>query len=389
MVPSVNSSASQAGLHLNILGSEFVVACGPAVTAEQCAELERAWSRCASPNPLGLGVPAEDGTDAQPYTASLSHLDGVSMGKHVHLEAGCFEELAEMITSYLTLRAIDAQAGMLTMLHACGVADPKTGGVIALVAKSGTGKTTASKLLGETYGYVTDETVAIQPDGVVRPYPKPLSIKNGGEFKEQVGPDQLELLGAPANPFIRGIALLNRQEEWRGGPLVEVLPLADAVLALIPETSSQGRIAQPLQSLCALLDSSGGLRRVTYSEASHLPAVLAEIFAQEPKSPGYDWSAGFPCVDESLDVAAGMFRRTNVQDAIATEGDLLLLSGEQITRISGIGPSIWAASSREVSREELMHAVTTEHGEPEGYELLVDAALTHLVEQGLVLQGKN
>lgn len=389
MVSSVNSSASQAGLYLNILGSEFVVTWGLAVTAEQSAEMGRAWSRCISPNSFGLGVPAEAGTDVQPYTASLSHLDGASMGKHVHLSAGSFEELAELVTSYLTLRAIDSQAGMLTMLHACGVADLDTGGVMALVAKSGTGKTTASKLLGKTFGYVTDETVAIQPDGFVRPYPKPLSIKNGGEFKDQVGPDHLELLRAPAKPFIRGIALLNRQEEWRDEPLVEVLPLAQAVLDLIPETSSQGRIAQPLQSLCALLDSSGGLRRITYSEASHLPAVLAEILGQEPPSPCYDWTAGFPGVDESLEVGAGMFRRANAQDAIATEGDLLLLSGEQIIRISGIGPSIWTAAAREVSRKELLDAVTMEHGEPEDYELLVDAALAHLVEQGVVLQGKT
>ena len=61
------------------------------------------------------------------------------------------------------------------MLHACGVADPE-GAVIALVAKSGTGKTTASSQLARTFGYITDETVAIRADGTLCRIPSPCQL---------------------------------------------------------------------------------------------------------------------------------------------------------------------------------------------------------------------
>lgn len=385
----MNSPAVQGDLRVNIIGSEFVVSWGPAVTEGQSAELGKAWSRCASPGPRFIGVPAEAGTQSRPFTACLTRSDGGAKGTHLQLAAGSFDELAELISSYLTLGAIDAQAGTLTMLHACGVADPETYRVLALVAKSGTGKTTSSRLLGQIFGYITDETVAIQPDGVVRPYPKPLSVRNEGPFKDQVGPDQLGLLEAPLQPFIHGIALLNRQDSWQGRPLVEKVPLADAVLALIPDTSSLGRIARPLQSLCKLLENTGGVRRITYAEASDLPPIVAGILQEDQEPPRKEWSARDSSVDESLVLPPGHFRRTNADDVVEIGGDLLVLCADQVTRISGIGPTIWEASGSAVSGLELYEAVTTEHGAPEGFEGLVDNALVQMLEQGALIHGRT
>ena len=56
----------------------------------------------------------------------------------------------------------------------------------------------------------------------------------------------------------------------------------DAVLALIPDTSSQAAVVQPLQSLCRLIDSVGGVFRVSYSEAADLTDSLAPLFLAEP-----------------------------------------------------------------------------------------------------------
>ncbi|MEE2567919.1 hypothetical protein V1638_00700 [Pseudarthrobacter sp. J64] len=385
----MNSHREPQDLCLNILGSVLVVSWGPEVTPAQAAHLGKAWSRCLSPKPPVEGIQAEAGTEARPISACLTLIQDESRGAHVQVNAGSFAELAELVSSYLTLRAIEAQAGAVTMLHACGISDVETGGVIALVAKSGTGKTTASRLLGRSLGYVTDETVAIQPDGRVRPYPKPLSVKNGGPYKEQIGPDELGLLRAPAQCYLHGIALLDRRDDWTEEPRVEQVALADAVLALIPDTSSQGRISRPLQSLCELLDKAGGLYRITYGEAAQLPLLVQEMLKKPQEPAGYKWAADFPAADESAGVPAGKYRRAPVEDAIEIEGDLLLLSGEQIARISGIGPSIWEAAASAASQSELASAVTRRHGEPEGYELLVDDAIVHLVEQGVLIQGQD
>ena len=88
------------------------------------------------------------------------------------------------------MAAILEQAVVMMMLHACGLADRETGRVVALVAASGTGRTTASTSRAKTWGYVTDETVAIRDNVSVAPHPKPLSLKQAivGPPKTQVEP---------------------------------------------------------------------------------------------------------------------------------------------------------------------------------------------------------
>ena len=104
----------------------------------------------------------------------------------------------EWLTARVTLEGIESQHGRLWMLHACGLADPASGATVVLVAPSGTGKTTAARVLGRTFGYVSDETVAIGPDGAVVAYPKPLSLLEGGvRPKRQRSPRELGLVDAP------------------------------------------------------------------------------------------------------------------------------------------------------------------------------------------------
>ena len=73
------------------------------------------------------------------------------------------------------MEALKATAGRRINLHAGGVAD-ESRRVLAVVGPSGTGKTTATLALARRLGYVSDETVSIDPDGTVAPHPKPLSV---------------------------------------------------------------------------------------------------------------------------------------------------------------------------------------------------------------------
>ncbi|MGP4031800.1 hypothetical protein [Pseudarthrobacter sp. 1C304] len=303
--------------------------------------------------------------------------------------------MAEAVTSEVTIAAILERAGELTMLHACGVADDQ-GRVVALVAKSGTGKTTASSQLARAFGYITDETLAIRPDGTVVPYPKPLSVKQAtpGVAKLQVGPDELGLKVAPDNPRIAAIALLDRVREGEyQRPVIEGVPLVDAVLALIPDTSSQAAVVQPLQSLCRLIDSVGGVYRVSYSEAADLKDAVAPLFASGPVklSDGFgEWKPAL--ADLEADSAAGptpagWIQRTEAVDAVEIGDDLLVLTETELTRLSGIGPIIWQTARHRVSMQTLAERIEAVHGLPEGYEALLDAAVDGLVDQGLLLRG--
>ncbi|WP_223858597.1 ATP-binding protein [Pseudarthrobacter sulfonivorans] len=351
--------------------------------------MRSAWARCASEGAARLPSLPREPNGSQPFSASVTYQSQTDDVGTFALQAASFEELAEDLTSRLTVTAILANAGGLTMLHACGVADPVTGAVVALVARSGTGKTTAANVLARTYGYVTDETVAIRPDGSVLPYPKPLSLKQ--EYilpKRQVGPDELGLQPAPAKPFIRSIVLLDRVEGT--DPVLPTLcrvPLADALLALIPETSSQGDINQPLQSLCRLIDSTGGVWRVTYSEAADLPAAMAPQF-REQRHTQPTWDA--PGLETGFtSIPNGCIRRAAPRDAVKIDGDLLVMLDSEIVRLSGIGPAIWEATANAVAEDQLANEVGKVHGHPEGYRDAVSEAVKQLITKSVLERGRS
>ncbi|MDQ0689814.1 ATP-binding protein [Arthrobacter sp. W4I7] len=381
-------------LPLDVLGIQFVVRWGRAVTWQQRVNMSAAWARCASSrDPLLPPLPLEPTFD-RPFTASVASQALKHDGGTFQLQAASFEELAENLTSRLTVAAILANAGDLVMLHACGVADRETGAVVALVAKSGTGKTTAASVLARSYGYVTDETVAIAPDGWVVPYPKPLSVKQEpGSPKGQVGPDELGLLPVPANPFIQSIVLLDRvQADRPSAPVLERVPLADAVLALIPDSSSQGDIVEPLRSLCRLIDRVGGVWKATYSEAADLPAALEPLFrTQLEKRPGTEpeWEARAAEGDRPGHIPDGRIRRAAPKDAVAIGGDLLMMLDNEIVRLSGIGPAIWEASANPVGLHQLADEVGKVHGTPEGYRNAVAAATAQLIAKSILEQGRK
>lgn len=378
-------------LCLEVLGRQFTVRWGRAVTWQQRESMSSAWARCASSSrePLLPPLPMEP-TDSLPFTASIICKSVKHDGGTFHLQAASFAELAENLTSRLTVEAILTNAGELTMLHACGVADPATGAVVALVAKSGTGKTTAASVLARTYGYVTDETVAIAPDGSVVPYPKPLSVKQGpGVPKRQVGPDVLGLQPAPAKPFIQSIVLLDRvQSDRPTAPVLQRVPLADAVLALIPDSSSQAEIEEPLQSLCRLIDSVGGVWQVTYSEAADLPAALEPLF-QKQSGGEPEWEVRSAGSHQSGHIADGFVRRAAPKDAVAIGGDLLVLLENEIVRLSGIGPAIWEASGNPVRLNQLAEEVGKVYGRPDGYRDAVSAATEQLIAKCVLERGRK
>jgi hypothetical protein len=375
-------------LHLQILGVEFVIRWGEGVDQEQRRGTAAAWGRCISNVAReATPLPAAPAAD-QPFSACVAYKASNRAVEEFELGASSFEELAESLTSRLTIAAILANAGQLTMLHACAVADLNTGAVVALVAKSGTGKTTAASVLGKTYGYVTDETVAIRPDGTVVPYPKPLSVKQGeGAPKRQVGPADLELLKAPPGLQLSSMVLLDRVEAAEPvTPVLRRLPLVDAVMALIPDSSSQGEIGQPLQSLCGLIGSVGGVWHVTYSEATDLPEALAPLFGKQQHTE-QEWKPRASRKATAGEVQSGFVRQAAHKDAVAVGDQLLVMLDSGIVQLAGIGPAIWEAAAEPLTPRRLTEAVAKVHGTPEGYRDAVVRAMNRLISEGVLEQG--
>jgi len=235
-------------------------ALGASVHVDLAAEIEvgvftTAWSRCLQVSQAGDGNPV----DADPGGAGgLATIQG--------------DGSMTQVTQAITRQLIAERRGELLMLHAGAVCHPDTGSSIAYAAPGGTGKTTLTRVLGRRYGYLTDETVGIEPrTWEIKPYPKPLSTRTpeGGYPKSELGPDELGLVRAHPHPRLTTLAIL-RRTPGRDCARISRFDLFDAITALVPETSSLPAMDRPLHLLADLHDELDGVWLLEFGEAEQL-----------------------------------------------------------------------------------------------------------------------
>lgn len=304
---------------------------------------------------------------------------------------GSIRALLSSLSQRVTLAAIEAQRGRLWMLHAAGIALPD-GRVVALVGPSGRGKTTASRVLGEEYGYVSDETVAIDASGRVLPYRKPLSIIEPGEReKAQRSPSALGLRSLPdASLRLAGIVLLDRREAISGA-IVSDVDLGDALEELVAQSSYLTNLPAPLRTIAAHVASVGGVRRVSYTDAAALVSVIPELAAESPSTPRLSKPVSLPhaAVHPAGDP---VFRRVAPLDELhLADPDrvaLLHVDADHVGTVrvlAGVAPALWRAADS-VGLEALVAAAVSVYGAPgdEDATVAVEAAVDELVAAGVL-----
>jgi len=237
------------------------------------AALTAAWSRCTTPptsTPLDAG---ELRLLLEPKgTAPLRPDRGAT-----NVASDDLDVLLSAATQSTTRALLAAQVGRLLLFHAGAVSHPTTGKTLVFVAEGGTGKTTLARTLGRHYGYLTDESVGIDADNRVLPYPKPLSLRTpAGWPKQETSPDALGLLEPQAEARVAKVILLARDHTLTS-PIVTQLPLLDAIAALSPQSSSLYRLPQGLHRCADLLEATGGALEVRYAEAEELLPLAVDL----------------------------------------------------------------------------------------------------------------
>ena len=297
------------------------------------------------------------------------------------------EVLDYALASRVTFAALQQTENTRLSLHGAALADD-AGRVLALVAPSGTGKTTASRCLGRVLGYLSDETISVGPDLDVLPYAKPLSVvldPVDPHRKEQLGPDELGLLVAAQPARLHRLVFLDRSPGPGGLDRVSV---AEALSLLVPQTSYVVSREAPLLDLSRLVQACGGAWRLRYAEITDHVDDLVDLLGGSSgetltapggpmigHQPGDAPSAGPP----------GTYVRAPWHDAVVVDDEVVVLVERTSYQLAGLGATSWLALDRPRTEVELLTAAEGRHGHhPEGARLLRDA-IDSLVAFGIVI----
>jgi energy-coupling factor transporter ATP-binding protein EcfA2 len=341
---------------------------------------------------VGIDLSVLDESDAEAVRAAWSDAT-VDSGEPVEIVRPTGVDRAQMLSNLsqqVTLAAIEAARGRAWMLHAAGVTTPD-GRVVVLVGPSGRGKTTASRALGAVYGYVSDETVAIDDDGRVWAYRKPLSvIEDPAQPKVQHPPTALGLQPLPdAELRVAAVVLLDRDEEHPETPSIEIVDTGDALGDLVSQTSFLHDQPAALRFITALAAATGGIRTVRYRESATLPALIPELAGDTAPIVVPDR------LEHRAPAVAGAgprFTRAEVADEVGLEDPdrvaLLTIDATgqgHVTVLGGIAPAVWRAAGG-ATLEQLVSAAVDEYGEPDGFAArpAVLIAVGELMDAGLL-----
>lgn len=335
---------------IRVLGSIIRIEISGTLAATAAEQLREPWQ--------ALAVDVQDDPDALVRVVVGGAEMPLPSGADRVVRAAGPAQAAQSMSIAVTLEGIARLRGHALLLHAAGVA-LDDGRVIGFVGPSGRGKTTASRALAQTYGYVTDETLAVLPDLSVIPFPKPLSVLDGPPPKHSIRPEALGMRPAPAGGLrLAAIALLDRRAGIRSAR-VERVELTDGIGAIAPETSALVALPRPLGDLVDIIARTGGVRRVVYSEAAQLAQLVPEILdaASEPPHTESMPPEAIDADDIPTSASANQYRRTPWIDAVRIGERTAIHDGAHVFVLDGLGPELWSHADGATLDELVTRAV--------------------------------
>jgi hypothetical protein len=266
---------------------------------------------------------------------------------------------------------------------------------VVLVGPSGRGKTTAARILGHHFGYLSDESVGIAPDGSVVPYRKPLSIiEEAGTTKAERAASDIGLMPLPDVPLrLAAVVLLDRQEDGPERPRVEELDFGDAVEDVVSQSSFLPDMASPLLTIAHHIAATGGVVRVTYRDVQALRPLIDSLASRSPVSAPSrpDLSAA----DGSERQGSATVSRAPFLDALGLPDPdrVVVLNGtgtqSKVSVLAGVAPAVWRAAS-ESSMAALVDSAVAAYGVPDEVDAhaVVAGAVTELIGAGVLTRAE-
>lgn len=362
-----------------------------ALEAGDASAMAARWQRCI--DLAGSGTPLLDAQPVRVRAMIAPAEPPTGPPDQCTVIARDADRLPYHLSREVTRAGLTRLRGRATLLHAAALAD-EAGRAVALVAPSGGGKSTAARILGRRLGYLSDESVVLLTDDRIAPHPKPLSlVTDPGDpgAKEERPPDELGLLPTSPRPRLASLLTLRRDPTART-PLLQPVGLLDQILAVLPETSSMWWLPGGLHRLARAVTAGGEPRELRYAEietchdlvAEHLAAARRGTQTWQHLPPGpnerlADNAPDLPAPEEleAIDTAVkptDRVLRAPWSDAIAIDGEVLVLAGARPLRLAGPGAVIWQATATPRTIDELTRAVVDVLGDhPDAEDLVRDA----------------
>ena len=279
------------------------------------------------------------------------------------LRVDSVEQGLQDLTSRITVVMIEQLVGSGVMLHSAVIGDPESKRALALVGVSGSGKTTASRFLGSKLAYLTDETAIISDEGVVSPYPKPLSvIVDPNAPKEQQNPVEAGL--NVVDPEDRGykltrIVLISRDEQAKE-PRLERVPLHEALVFLSEQSSGLAKHPEGVVSLAKLVERCGGVWRLVYSEVEDTLPLVQDLL-NGGELPGADEVESLEKYTVEDHLPGVYLNGTIVIDRapgtsavrVGENGPFLLLQDTALNELSEFAAECWLQAEGDISYDDL------------------------------------
>ncbi len=277
-------------IDLSALGARIVVGLGADVDQRTEDALRHLWRDALLPSAPAGRPPDAPSPDAPSPETPDAPLPAIWVGtappglpEHIpRIPADDERRLASDLSSLVTLAAIAERAGDGLLVHACAAADAE-GRVVVFVGESGAGKSTLVAALGRQYGYVTDEAVLIDGNGRVPPFRKPLSLVTANRCladKRQVASADLGMRVGSDDLSVAAVVLLDRRPDADRPFRLEPLDAVDAAQGLIPHLNRAGDDPRTLHRIARLLETTGGVSRLSYAEAAEAVHPDAGLFTR-------------------------------------------------------------------------------------------------------------
>ena len=353
---------------------------------ELVAELAELWSWCPRTGRSRERKQVVATLDDDPATLDAAHAKGAIAGHEL-------EGVAGRVTTALVVEAVEASKGELLMLRAAAVAHPVTGQCVILLGGPGAGKSAAARALGRYFAYVTDETVALTRTLHVLPFPKPLGLVVDGSQprKAEHSPARLGLQPPPRALRPAAVLLLERHGEGFVPPVLEELPVDQAIAHIAAHTSYLASLERPLHLLADLVHAAGGAHRLSYREADDVVAIVQGFLNRPPSAMTAPAPEEEPTLDDlRVGPAARVgdrVRRRAFTDFYVEDGVGCVMVGGQVVALSLMATRILTLLDHSsATTEELTEVLLTEFGLPDAGDpvALVETQVADLVDVGVL-----